>query len=127
MYEDQSGRKIPEEVLAATLSAGIENAAVSPHLALNASSLDTYVKIKEAVRTFVQESSPCGDWGPIAVSSCLAARSPERDLRAQLLSRLVFSLNEVEAVAALRPSLEAPTCGVQGRPLRSDVHGKGRV
>ncbi len=54
LYEDQSGRKIPEEVLAATLSAGIENAAVSQHLALNASSLDTYVKIKEAGRTFVQ-------------------------------------------------------------------------
>ncbi len=53
LYEDQPGRKIPEEVLAATLTAGIENPAISQQLALNATSLDTYVKAKEAARAFV--------------------------------------------------------------------------
>ena len=60
LYEDQSGRKIPEEVLAATLSARVENAAVSQHLALNAAVLDTYTKIREAIRTFV---SATRSWG----------------------------------------------------------------
>ena len=55
-YEDQSGKQIPDEILAATVIAGIDNATVAQHLALNDDTLDTYPKVMGALRTFVRAS-----------------------------------------------------------------------
>ena len=55
-YNDQSGKPIPDEILAATVIAGIDNATVAQHLALNDGTLDTYPKIMDAVRSLVKAS-----------------------------------------------------------------------
>ena len=55
-YEGQSGKPIPDETLAATVIAGIDNVTVAQHLAPNDGNLDTHPKIMEAVRTFVRAS-----------------------------------------------------------------------
>ena len=72
-YEDQSGKPIPDELLAATVVAGSDNATEAQHLALKDDTLDTYPKIVAAVRSFVRasrgwnrECSNCGTKGHIA-------------------------------------------------------------
>ena len=48
-YEDQSGKPIRDEILAATVIAGIDNATVAQHLALKDATLDSCPKIMDAV------------------------------------------------------------------------------
>ena len=45
---------ILDEILAGTAIAGIDNATVSQHLALNDGTFDTYPKIMEALETFLR-------------------------------------------------------------------------
>ena len=53
-YEDQRGKPTPEEILGATVIAGIDNATVAQNLALNDGTLDTYPKNMNAVRSLVR-------------------------------------------------------------------------
>ena len=46
-YEDQSVETMPDKILAATVIAGMDNASVAQHLALNDRTLDTYPKIMD--------------------------------------------------------------------------------
>ena len=55
-YEEQSGNSIPDEILATTVIAGIDNATVAQHLALNDGTPDTNPKIINEVRSFVRAS-----------------------------------------------------------------------
>ena len=50
-YEDQSGKPIQVEIVAAIVIAAIDNATVAQHLALNVAALDTYSKIMNAVNS----------------------------------------------------------------------------
>ena len=47
-------KPIPDEILASTVIAGIENATVAQHLALNDGTLDSNPKIMDAVRSFLR-------------------------------------------------------------------------
>ena len=55
-YEDHCGKPIQDAILAATVIAGINNATVAQHFALNDGTFDTYPKIMDAVRSFVRAS-----------------------------------------------------------------------
>ena len=55
-HEDQSGKSIPDETLAAPVIAGIDSATVAQHLELNDGTLDTCPKIMDAVRSFARAS-----------------------------------------------------------------------
>ena len=68
-HEDQSGRRIPQYFLAATVIAGMDTIAV--HFALNDSSLDTYETVVETVRSHIRTST---GWNML-----LARRRPSRD------------------------------------------------
>ena len=57
--EDESGKPILDEILAATVSAGIDNAKVAQQMALNDGTLDTYPKIMDAVRSFARACRGC--------------------------------------------------------------------
>ena len=75
--EEQSGKPFLDEILAATVIAGIDNATVAHHLALNDATLDTYPKMMDAVRSLVRASrgwSVSADGDPMDVDAMIKGR-----------------------------------------------------
>ena len=113
-YEDQSGNPFRKKLLAATVIAGIDNATVAQHLALNDATLDTYPKIKDAVRSFVRASrswNVSADGDPMDVDAMTKGKARQgkaKDMRKERVQRMRAktqrTAGRTENVSTVRPN-----------------------
>ena len=53
-YQDQSGKEVADDIVAATIMAGVKDETVPKHLSLNASTLDTSKKVIDSIRSYLR-------------------------------------------------------------------------
>ena len=118
---------IPDEILAAKVIAGIDNATVAQYLALNGATLDSYPKIMDAARSFVvaiRGWNVSADGDPMDVDAMTKGKGKGKKVKGKGHDEGYCSKNESKDATDNQSDRECSNCKTKGHMAR---HCKKRI
>ena len=126
-FEDLIGKPLLDEILGATVIAGIDNATVAQYLAQNDATLDTYPKIMNAVRSFARASrgwNVSADGDPVDVDAMTKGKGKGKEGKGKEHEKGKSSKNESKDATDNQSDRECFYCETKGHIAR---HCKKRI